>query len=313
MLQGFRGLCRRLAGLPGSRRAVRPSDVRPGDLRPGDLRIGAVSYLNTRPLVQGLAEPGRAVCYDLPSRLADRLAAGDLDVALVPIVELFQGRGHVVVSDACIACRGAVRSVKLLFRTRPQGVRSLALDEGSRTSAILARILLANRFGVRPSVRPFRIGSRIEAMDADAILIIGDRALGPPRGRFDEVWDLGEEWVSWTGLPFVFAVWAARRGFAEASRATAEGDRLSALASLLSQARDRGVERLEAIAAHEAASHGLSVDDCLTYLRDNLHFCLGDGEREAIRLFHSLALREGLVEQGFEFDEAVPLRVPGGR
>lgn len=226
-------------------------------------------------------------------------------MALVPIVELFKGRGHVVVSDACIACHGPVRSVKLLFRTPPEAVRSLALDEGSRTSATLARILLANRFGVRPSVRPLRIGSRVESDDADAVLIIGDRALGPPRGRLAEVWDLGEEWVSWTGLPFVFAVWAARRAFVEsiATESPFQASRLPELASLLSGARDRGVGRLEAIAAGEAASHGLSVEDCLAYLRDNLHYRLEEKERQAIRLFHSLALREGFVAPGFQLDE----------
>jgi chorismate dehydratase len=286
VLQRCQGLWRRLADWPGSGRVGVP----------GELRIGAVSYLNTRPLVDGLAEPGRPVRYDLPSRLADRLAGGALDVALVPIVELFRSRRHVIVSDACIACRGPVRSVKLLFRSPPAEVRSLALDEGSRTSAALSRILLANRFGVRPVVRDLRIGSRVEADDSDAVLIIGDRALGPPRGRFVEVWDLGAEWVAWTGLPFVFAAWVAPREIAE---------RTAKLSEMLSHARDRGLERLDEIAAAEASAHGLSVADCVAYLRDNLHYRLGTEEREAIRLFHELALKEGLVEPGFFLDAAV--------
>lgn len=265
------------------------------------LRIGAVSYLNTRPLVQGLAEPGRPVVYDLPSRLADRLASGNLDVALVPIVELFQGRGHVVVSDACIACRGPVRSVKLLFRTAPEAVRTIALDEGSRTSAVLSRVLLSRRFGVRPTLRSLRIGSRIESDDSDAVLVIGDRALGPPRGRFVEVWDLGEQWVSWTGLPFVFAVWAARGSVVAGADSNGGGLPLSGLKALLEEARDRGLARLESIASEEAAPHGLSTDDCLSYLRDNLHYSLSDRERESIRLFYSMAAEESLVEPGFEF------------
>jgi chorismate dehydratase len=90
------------------------------------------------------------VAYDLPSRLADQLSAGLLDVALIPSIELFRGAGYRVVSDACIGCRGPVMSVKLFFRTQPGRVARLAVDEGSRTSATLARILLAERHGVVP-------------------------------------------------------------------------------------------------------------------------------------------------------------------
>ncbi|MFM9024858.1 MAG: MqnA/MqnD/SBP family protein, partial [Planctomycetaceae bacterium] len=113
-------------------------------------RVGAVQYLNTRPLVHGLAAAGVDVRYDLPSRLADRLAAGELDVALVPAIELFGSAGHRIVSDACIGCRGPVMSVKLFFRTPPERVATLAVDEGSRTSVALARVLLAERHGIAP-------------------------------------------------------------------------------------------------------------------------------------------------------------------
>ena len=142
-------------------------------------RIGAVSYLNTKPLVHGLAARGVAVRYDLPSRLADQLAAARLDVALIPIVELFRHPGYRIVSDACIACRGPVMSVKLFFRTPPDRVASLAIDEGSRTSVALARILLAERHGVRPRLEPLPIDAGLGDTRADAVLLIGDRALGP--------------------------------------------------------------------------------------------------------------------------------------
>lgn len=178
------------------------------------IRLGAVQYLNTKPLVHGLAAAGLELRYDLPSRLADQLAAGRLDVALIPTVELFRGDGYRVVSDACIACRGPVMSVTLFFRTAVHRVASLAVDEGSRTSAALARILLAERFGVRPRIETLPIGSGLGDTDADAVLLIGDRALGRglESGAFQLAWDLGDEWCRWTGLPFVFAVWAARRG-----------------------------------------------------------------------------------------------------
>src|ERR1700733_15959753 len=100
------------------------------------LRVGAVTYLNTKPLVYRLEQfaPHVELVFDLPSRLADQLAAGQLDVALIPSIEFFQNPHYTIVSDACIACRGPVRSVKLFSRVPPQNIQSLALDEGSRTS-----------------------------------------------------------------------------------------------------------------------------------------------------------------------------------
>jgi chorismate dehydratase len=256
------------------------------------VRIGAVQYLNTRPLVHGLAARGVEVSYDLPSRLADRLAAGTLDVALIPSIELFRSSGYAVVSDACIGCRGPVMSVKLYFRTRPEQVARLAVDEGSRTSVALARILLAERHGVGPRVEPLAIGAGVEDTSADAILLIGDRAIRPQPGAFQLIWDLGDEWCRWTGLPFVFAVWAARRGVD-----------VSGITPLLSGARDSGRANLAAIAAAEAAPHGLTVPQCLGYLRDNLHYEIGPRERAALARFYRHAAALGLAPAGLDIGE----------
>src|SRR5687767_13448828 len=116
------------------------------------MRTGAVSYLNTKPLVYGLAElaPQHELAFDLPSRLADDLAAGKLDVELIPSIEFFRRQGYQIVSDACIGCRGPVRSVKLFSRVPLAEIGTLALDEGSRTSVALVRILLQERFGLAP-------------------------------------------------------------------------------------------------------------------------------------------------------------------
>src|SRR5205807_7030921 len=139
------------------------------------MRIGAVSYLNTKPLVYGLAElaPQDELVFDLPSRLADDLAAGRLDVALIPSIEFFKNPNYTIVSDACIACRGPVRSVKLFSRVPLPSIRTLALDEGSRTSVALVQILLRERFGIEPRLLPFPIDIQPEAVDADALLMIG--------------------------------------------------------------------------------------------------------------------------------------------
>ena len=264
-----------------------PSPNRTASARVGRLRVGAVQYLNTRPLVHGLARDSLEVLYDLPSRLADRLRSGTIDVALIPSVEFLANRSYRLVSDACIACRGPVMSVKLFLRTRPERVATLAVDEGSRTSVALTRILLAERHGVRPTIQMLPLDAGLTETSADAVLLIGDRALGPAggagAGSFQLVWDLGDEWCRWTGLPFVFAVWAARPGV--------DGDELDGLAEALSRVRDAGRANLAAIAAAEAAVHGLTVEQCLGYLRDSLHYVLGPREREGLDLFRSKSER----------------------
>ena len=249
-------------------------------------RVGAVGYLNSKPLIFRLTElaPAVELVLDLPSRLADGLAHGSLDVGLIPSIEYFHDPAYRIVSDACIACRGPVMSVKLFSRVPAEGIGTLALDEGSRTSAVLTRILLKERFGIEPQLRPLPIGASVGDDDSDAVLVIGDRAMHSPGGPFAEVWDLGDEWCRWTGLPFVFAMWVARPGFDAGN-----------LAGSLSTARDLGVANLEAIAAEEAFSLGLSRPQCVSYLRDNLHFHLGAEERRGLDLFQSLAQKLDLV------------------
>lgn len=260
-------------------------------LRNPQLRIGGVSYLNSAPLVDGLTRlaPDAEVVVDYPSRLADRLAQGDLDVALIPSIEYFRQPRRVVVSDACVACDGPVRSVKLYSRVPVEQITSLALDEGSRTSAALVRILLAERFDRCPRLEPLPIGSSIDDTSADAAVLIGDRGMRSVPGHFAFVWDLGAEWRSWTGLPFVFAMWIAR----------AESD-LDRLAGLLETARNEGLRRLEEIARIESPRVGLPAAECLAYLRDNLRFHLGPREQQGLELFYRLAERHGLAPPGVQ-------------
>lgn len=251
-----------------------------------ETRIGAVTYLNSKPLIEGLAERV-PVSLDYPSCLADDLAAGQLDVALVPSIEFFRDPNYRIVSDACVATRGDVRSVKLYSRVHPGGIKRLALDEGSRTSATLAKIILAEKYGVTPELEPLPMEHNTTQTDADAILLIGDRAMKTPDEAFEETWDLGTVWTEWTGLPFVFAMWVAR------GEANIDG-----VATELSSARDRGVAALTSIAAREAAGLGLTGDDAESYLRHNLHFHLGSAERAGLRLFQKFASQQGLIPEG---------------
>lgn len=254
------------------------------------LRLGAVSYLNTRPLIWGLGQRLRgdgSLSLDLPSRLADGLRRGDLDVALIPSVEYFRGlaSGYRMVSDAVIACRGPVWSVRLLSRVPVRQIRRLALDEGSRTSAAMVRILLWEMYGLKPETVSLPIDQSPEDAAADAVLLIGDRAMHPARGTYAEIWDLGDRWCRWTELPFVFAMWVARAGVD-----------CSGLADILEQCRDEGLRQLESIAADEAAGHGLTKEDLYRYFAENLHFRFGPGERTGLDAFQARAESLRLLE-----------------
>lgn len=254
-------------------------------------RIGAVTYLNAQPLTACLGElaPQADVVVDLPSRLADGLAAGWLDVAMLPSIEYFRGHGRTIVSDACIACAGPVHSVKLYSRVPIEAIRTLALDVGSRTSAALVQILLRERYRLAPQVESLPIGTTVEQITTDAALLIGDRGLLPSPPGFAAVWDLGQQWVEWTGLPFVFAMWIARPGVD-----------LAGWDETFAAARDEGLRRLEQIAAAQSPRLGVPRHDCLVYLRDALHFVLGSRERRGLELFYRLAVKHGLAPPGVD-------------
>lgn len=261
------------------------------ELTDSRIRIGAVNYLNSKPLIEGLGElaPGADLVLDYPSRLAQDLSAGRLDVALVPSIACLLSPHYEVVSDACVAARGPVLSVKLYSRVPAQAITRLALDAGSRTSAALVRILLAERYGVFPQVESLPLDCSTESTDADAVLLIGDRAIHPPREQFASTWDLGSEWTAWTGLPFVFAMWGTR-----------SGTDLGPVETALGAARDLGVERLPEIARREASPLGLSCQVALDYLTKNLYYRLGAAERQGLRRFQELAVKHDLAPGGFE-------------
>ncbi len=250
------------------------------------IRIGAVTYLNTKPLVHRLTDlaPWVSLSFDLPSRLSDQLSRDELDVALIPAVEYFRRPDYTIVSDACIACRGPVMSVKLFSRVPPAQIRTLALDEGSRTSAAMVQTLLWQRHHVRPVTTCLPIGKGLEQATTDAVLLIGDRAIHAASPRFGHVWDLGDTWCRHTELPFVFAMWTARPTID-----------LTDVSSLLSQARDAGLRDVAWLAERESAAVGLTPETCLTYFQDHLHFFLGAREREGLRRFAADAAELGFV------------------
>ncbi|HPU07349.1 MAG TPA: menaquinone biosynthesis protein [Thermogutta sp.] len=252
------------------------------------LKVGGVCYLNARPLLQHLADlcPHIVIEYDVPSRLAAKLAAGQLDIAIIPAVEALRGDGYVVVSDACISAKEAAKSVILFSRVPLDQIRSVALDAGSRMSAALTRVLLAEWYGVTPEIRDFPLEKRPEEAKTDAVLLIGDRAMvtkQPP--GYPLRFDLGSEWRKWTDRPFVFALWVARSGVTD----------LDSWHKVFSLARDRGLDDLVNIAQAASRDLGLSFDECHQYLSKNMHYRLGEDELESLTLFRSLAVKHGIL------------------
>lgn len=178
------------------------------------MRVSAVSYLNTWPLVWGFSDgPQRGLYdfrFDLPAQCADAVGTGEADIGLVPCAELDR-LGLDFLPDLGIACEGPVRSILLISRCDIPKIRTLAADSSSRTSVALSRILLAERYGCRPAITAQAPNLEDMLAEHDAALIIGDPALRiEPATLPWKTLDLGAEWVEWTGLPMVFAVWAGR-------------------------------------------------------------------------------------------------------
>jgi chorismate dehydratase len=253
------------------------------------IRIGAVTYLNTKPLVydlEALAAPAQLL-LDYPSRLADQLASGDLDVALIPVIEYFRAGTYSLVPNIAIASCGPVLSVTLFSRTPWQEIRRVALDEGSRTSAALTQVLLRRKYGVQAEVCPLPLDRPAENVDADAVLLIGDRAMHACLPGFRHAFDLGQEWHDWTGLPFVYAAWAVRAGVD-----------LGPVLDAFHEAKRRGIDHVGPIAAREAPHLGLDAGFCRRYLANIIRFDLGPRELAGLHHYYMLASELGLARRG---------------
>ena len=253
------------------------------------IRIGAVSYFNSKPLVHQLETlaPQAELILDYPSRLADQMARGELDVALIPVIEYFRAGTYSLVPNIAIASQGPVLSVTLFSRVPWADIRRVALDEGSRTSAALAQVLLRKKYGVQAEVCPLPLDRGAEDVDADAVLLIGDRAMHACLPGFRHAFDLGQEWHDWTGLPFVYAAWAVRPGVD-----------LGPVEGALYEAKRRGIESVGAIAAREAPHLKLDAGFCRRYLANIIRFDLGPRELAGLHHYYMLASELGLARRG---------------
>lgn len=252
------------------------------------LRLGAVSYLNTKPLVYGLdACPDQvAVRFDVPSKCAMLLHQGKVDLGLIPAIEYLRD-DYRIVPDVSIASAGAVATVAIFTRTSISQVRSIALDLSSRTSVALTRVLCAAHWRIAPSFTPAEPDLEAMLARADAALVIGDPAFEiDPEARGVTKIDLGVEWQAMTGLPFVYAMWVGRPRAATPAHCR-----------MLQEARDRGVAHLADIAREVSGGDAGLEQRSLIYLRDNLRYSLNDREAAGLRRFHELAAELGLVRE----------------
>ena len=253
----------------------------------GIVRIGAVSYLNARPLVVGIERRRNrfAVRYDLPSTCAQLLHAGEIDLGLIPSIEYLRGDGYAIVPDCAVASDGPVLSVAIFTKVPIERVQTMALDLSSRTSVALTRVMTAKYFGIAPKF--LDEGPDLERMvsRADAALVIGDPALFAdyPRLGLEKI-DLGQSWKDFTGLPFVYACWVGPAGVLGPQDVAA-----------LQQARAEGASRPEEVAAAFFPDEPARAAIGARYLRENIRFRFGDSEKAGIERFFQLAADVGVV------------------
>lgn len=250
------------------------------------IRLGAVDYLNARPLVAGLdRRPDLfALRFDPPSNCAELLHEGTIDVGMIPSIEFQRGvEPYRIVPGMGIVSDGPVASVAL-FSAKPTGaIRSIAVDTSSRTSAGLLRVLCREQLAIEPEFVPMppAIDQMIER--CDAALVIGDPALyldhqAAGLGKID----LGEQWTALTGLPFVWAFWAGRPGVLSPDALTA-----------LREARDAGVAGSDAIADAYCGPERAALGRA--YLRDNIKYTLDDRAAAGLRMYYELAAKHGVI------------------
>ncbi len=247
-------------------------------LNPSKPRVCAVSFLNTAPLVWGMLHGPQSGLFELefrlPSECADALASGAADIGIVPSFELTHQELEIL-PGAGIACHGPVRSILLVSAKPPGEVRTLAADSSSRSSVELARIILHHKYGAHPQVLPHAPDLDAMLSAADAALIIGDPALRiDPAHLPYQVRDLGADWVEMTGLPMVFAVWAARKGVGGAAVAQAFRDSCRF-----------GLEHMDEIVDCEAAQRGFAPELVRQYLTRHIVHQLGPRDYQGMRLF----------------------------
>jgi chorismate dehydratase len=253
------------------------------------IKLAASSYLNSAPLIwsflRGSMRDNVEFIEAVPARCARMLAEGEVEVALVPVIEYQRAKDVSLVPDVCVGSNGEVRSVLLVSR-KPEleSIRSVALDESSRTSATLVKIIFREflRRDAEWTTRSPNLNEMLERNDA--ALIIGDPAMVFSRGDL-RIWDMASLWRNYTGLGFVFAMWMLRDSASNRVR------RID-----FSAARDEGVANKDEIISDYQKLLSLSRESLQEYLDRNICFRLNDQMQEGLNLYYELAHKHGLIE-----------------
>jgi chorismate dehydratase len=251
------------------------------------VRLGAVGYLNARPLTWALdRSPERwQIRYDVPSVCARLLHEGSVDLGLIPSIEYLSADDYLFVPGVGIGSRGPVASVALFTRVPVEQIRTVALDTSSRTSVALVKVLAHRHFGIRPEFVSHGPDLRAMTETHDAGLLIGDPALETDAAALGlRKIDLGEEWTRMTGLPFVYAAWTGRAGAIDADGVRA-----------LRDAQEEGAHSPDAIAAEYGRGDAARTARAAAYLRDNVRYGLGLQEAAGLQKFLDYAADLGLT------------------
>lgn len=258
------------------------------------LRVSAISYLNTAPLLWDFehAPAGAefAFSYTIPSSCAASLRDGSADIGIIPAAAYTNIPDLLIFPGVAIASRRAVRSILLVSKMPLEGIRTIALDSSSLTSVALIKVLFAKWWGEGRSFTSMvpDIHQMLEKYDAG--LLIGDPALRIDRSRYI-TYDLAEEWIRLTGVPFVFAFWAVRREALKDAGCDLD------LPAVFQRSRDHGLapENLNQIATEWAPRLGLSQNEIKSYLTENVHYYLGPECIEGMNLFFRYAREYGVL------------------
>jgi len=252
-------------------------------------RIGAVRYLNTVPLIQGLERLGDvSVRVGPPSDLIGMLERDEVDVALASIVDCQLAETDVtLLPEGMIGCDGETLTVRVLSRVPMERINTIHADTESHTSVVLAQVVIGWTAGAPPRVTPW--DARAPGPWPESVVVIGDKVMDDRVTGYPHSIDLGEAWKARTGLPFVYAAWMCR-----ADRVGTEPVRLAR--TILDRQRRHNAMRTDWIVAHQAAAHGWPADDARRYLRDLLRFDVTDAHTSAISRFFDQARAMGVLE-----------------
>lgn len=251
-------------------------------------QLAASSYLNSAPLIwsftRGSKQHEVVLTDPVPSKCADLLAQGEVEAALVPVIEYQRMEGVQLVPDVCVGSKEKVRSVVLVTKGDDlQQVRTIALDESSRTSATLVKVIFREYLSREPAWRSSAPDLNTMLAENDGALIIGDPGMTFARAGL-HVWDLASLWRQHTGFGFIFAMWMIR-----------DDAGASALAMDFKRACTEGLSRLDEIVAEYQQALSLSRPEIVEYLTENISFTPDESMLKGMRLYFELAHKHGLI------------------